>query len=78
MRLRSWRTCLVVALVAAAVLFVAAPVDAQCAMCRAVLNGSNNTRFMRNLNIGVFVLLIPPVTIFCTLFVVLRRHRGDG
>jgi hypothetical protein len=61
------------------VLLLSAPADAQCSMCRAVLTGSNNARFMRNLNIGVLVLLIPPVTIFCSIFVILRKYRGtDG
>jgi hypothetical protein len=25
----------------------------------------------------VLVLLVPPVTIFCSLFIILRRHRGS-
>ena len=78
MRLRSWHTLLVVGLVAAAVLLLAAPADAQCSMCRAALNGSNNARFLKYFNIGVLVLLIPPVSIFCSIFILLRRHRGDG
>lgn len=78
MRLRALHTVLIVALVAAAVLLFAVPADAQCSMCRAALNGSNNARFIRNFNIGVLVLLIPPVTIFCSIFIVLRRFRGDG
>jgi len=43
-------------------------------MCRASLAGSNNAFFIRNFNIGVLVLLTPPVAIFCTIFVVLKRH----
>jgi hypothetical protein len=67
------------ALLFAAVLLAAAPADfAQCAMCRASLTGSNNAAFIRNLNIGVLVLLVPPVTIFCSIFVVLRRRKGEG
>jgi hypothetical protein len=69
---------LLVVLVTAAVLLVAVPVEAQCSMCRAVLNSSNNARFIRNFNIGVLVLLVPPVSIFCSIFILLRRHRGDG
>ncbi len=46
---------------------------AQCVMCRASL-GSNST-FIRNFNIGVLVLLVPPVSIFCTIFVIAIRHR---
>ena len=76
MRLRSWYTVLVVACVAAAVLLLAVPADAQCSMCRAALSGSNNARFLRYFNIGVLVLLIPPVTIFVTIFVLLRKYRA--
>jgi len=77
--MRNWRPVLVVVLAAVVVLLLSAPADAQCSMCRAVLSGSNNARFMRNFNIGVLVLLIPPVTIFCSIFVILRKYRGtDG
>ncbi|HEY8411253.1 MAG TPA: hypothetical protein VIK76_07620 [Pyrinomonadaceae bacterium] len=77
--MRNWRSVLIVVLAAVVVLLLSAPADAQCSMCRAVLTGSNNARFMRNLNIGVLVLLIPPVTIFCSIFVILRKYRGtDG
>jgi len=33
---------------------------------------------MRNFNIGVLVLLVPPVSIFCTIFVIAFRHRKAG
>jgi len=53
--------------------------NAQCSMCRAALTGANNAKFLRNFNIGVLVLLLPPVSIFCSIFIVLRKHRGvDG
>ena len=48
---------------------------AQCSMCRASLGGSNNPFFIRNFNIAVLVLLTPPVAIFCSIFVVLKRHN---
>ena len=48
---------------------------AQCSMCRASLAGSNNPFFVRNFNIAVLVLLTPPVAIFCSIFVVLKRHN---
>ena len=48
----------------------------QCAMCRASLAGSNNAFFIRNFNIGVLVLLTPPVAIFCSIFIILKRHSG--
>ncbi len=49
---------------------------AQCGMCKTALAGSSNALFIRNFNIGVLVLLIPPVTIFCSIFILLRRHRA--
>jgi hypothetical protein len=49
---------------------------AQCVMCRASLG--NNSAFVRNLNIGVLVLLVPPVSIFCTIFILAIRHRRAG
>lgn len=48
----------------------------QCSMCRAALAGSNNPFFIRNFNIGVLVLLVPPVTIFCSIFVALKRYQA--
>ena len=48
----------------------------QCSMCRASLAGSNNAFFIRNFNIGVLVLLVPPVTIFCSIFVALKRYKA--
>ena len=62
---------------AIALLLIAAPVPAQCSMCRAALAGSNNAFFIRNFNIGVLVLLVPPVTMFCSIFVVLKRYHRD-
>lgn len=78
MHWRGWHLVLIVIAVLAVVLLMSTTADAQCSMCRAALNSSNNARFVRNLNLGILVLLIPPVTIFCSLFIILRRHRGDG
>lgn len=58
-------------------LLIASPSLAQCSMCRAALAGSNNAFFIRNFNIGVLVLLVPPVTMFCSIFVVLKRYHRD-
>lgn len=69
------RLILVLVAAIAAVLLVCSPVDAQCAMCRTALSNSNSA-FVRNFNIGVLVLLIPPVTIFCGIFVALKRYRA--
>jgi hypothetical protein len=45
-------------------------------MCRAGLTSVTDARFIRNFNIGVLVLLVPPVTIFCSIFIVLRKFRA--
>ena len=73
-----WKTkCLLSLAVVALVMFAfSTPTVAQCSMCRAALGGSNNPFFIRNFNIGVLVLLIPPVTIFCSIFVALKRHKA--
>jgi hypothetical protein len=42
-------------------------------MCRSSFAG--NPAFARNLNLGVLVLLAPPVSIFCAIFVIAYRHR---
>jgi hypothetical protein len=49
---------------------------AQCAMCKASLGG--NSLFAKYLNIGVLVLLVPPISIFCTIFILAFRHRRSG
>ena len=74
----SWLRPLVLIVVAAALVLLAnIDADAQCSMCRAALNSAANSRFVRNLNIGVLVLLVPPATIFCSIFIVLRRYRAN-
>ena len=75
----SWRRVLILLVVAAAVVLLAHTyADAQCSMCRASLTSVTNSRFIRNFNIGVLVLLIPPVSIFCSIFIVLRKYRSHG
>jgi hypothetical protein len=71
------RVLLFVMMAVGVVLLFQSPAVAQCSMCKAVLSGSNNARFIRNFNIGVLVLLLPPVTIFCSIFIVLKRYRAD-
>jgi hypothetical protein len=73
----SWRRVLVLVAFAAVVLLLANTyAEAQCSMCRASLTSVTNSRFIRNFNIGVLVLLIPPVSIFCSIFIVLRKYRN--
>lgn len=73
-RLRPISALLIFAAIVA-VLLLSSPAFAQCSMCKAALAGSNNALFIRNFNIGVLVLLVPPVTIFCSIFVALRRYK---
>jgi len=56
--------------------FGATTTFAQCVMCRASLG--NNSSFIRNFNIGILVLLVPPVSIFCTIFIIALKHRRSG
>lgn len=52
---------------------------AQCAMCKAAAAASGNN-VAETLNTAILVLLIPPVLIFCAIFVVayrLREAEGD-
>jgi hypothetical protein len=61
-------------LIAAVVLVLHTSAVGQCSMCRASLAGSNNAFFIRQFNLGVLVLLVPPVAMFCSIFIVLRRN----
>ena len=72
--LKSKAVLLIIAAMAVVVMLSTSALG-QCSMCRTALAGSNNAMFIKNFNIGVLVLLVPPVTIFCSIFVVLRRHK---
>ena len=72
------RTLLFIVLLIGILLVCNLDTYAQCSMCKAALSGANNGKFIRNLNIGILVLLLPPVSIFCSLFIILRRNRGAG
>ena len=76
--MRRLKSYLISAAIALALPFFTLPAAAQCAMCRASLAGSNNAAFIRSLNLGVLVLLIPPVAIFCSIFVVLKRRDPES
>ena len=72
------RKCVVLISLAFLMLLVLISVaSGQCSMCRTSLAGSNNALFIRNFNIGVLVLLVPPVTIFCSIFFALKRYRNE-
>jgi hypothetical protein len=72
-----WRVLVLIVLAVAFVLLASSYADAQCSMCRAALTSATNSRFIRNFNIGVLVLLIPPAAIFCSIFIALKRHRAN-
>jgi len=69
------KTVLLIAMAIMAVFVLSTSVFGQCSMCKTALAGANNALFVRNFNIGVLVLLVPPVTIFCSIFVVLKRYK---
>ena len=66
-----WATIAAVALLA----LCAVPADAQCAMCRAAFDGAGGARMAKSLNQGIIVLLIPPVAIFCAIFITALKRR---
>jgi len=76
MRSSWWRALVLMVLAVAVVLLASSYAEAQCSMCRAALTSATDGRFIRNFNIAVLVLLVPPATIFCSIFIVLKRYRG--
>jgi hypothetical protein len=74
----NWFRILVLVVVAVALVLLASSyTQAQCSMCRSALTSATNSRFIRNFNIGVLVLLVPPAAIFCSIFIVLKRYRAN-
>ena len=69
------KTAVLIAMATLAIFMLSTSAFGQCSMCRTALAGGNNALFVRNFNIGVLVLLVPPVTIFCSIFVVLKRYK---
>jgi hypothetical protein len=70
------KAVLIIVTAIVAVFMLSSSAFGQCSMCKTALAGSNNALFVRNFNIGVLVLLVPPVTIFCSIFVVLKRYKN--
>lgn len=61
-----------VALLAALYFLWPETVYAQCPMCKTAVSGA---KMAQSLNLGILVLIIPPVTIFCSIFVVAFKQR---
>ena len=59
---------------AAFVLICSPETLAQCAMCRASV-AAGGERAARTMNIAMLVLLVPPVTLFCSAFALVYKYR---
>ena len=55
--------------------FLPAEAVAQCPLCRSALQQAGD-QTARTMNLAILVLLIPPVSIFCTIFAVAYRRRN--
>lgn len=52
------------------------PALAQCPLCKlAIENSTQGKAIGRGLNTGILVLLVPTVTVFCSIFVLAIKHR---
>jgi len=70
------KIALIAACLAACLLVASAPAFAQCAMCRTALtNSPEAAKLADNFNKAVFVLLIPPVLLFCGIFIAAFKFR---
>src|ERR1044071_27881 len=75
-RNRTIKIALMVAGLVAVLFLMRLPAMAQCAMCKNAVTGSPDAgRLSQSLNSAVLILLIPPVLIFCGMFVLAYRHR---
>jgi heme/copper-type cytochrome/quinol oxidase subunit 2 len=65
------------ALVLAALWACPAAARAQCPLCRSAVQQADDAT-ARTMNLAILVLLIPPVSIFCTIFAVAyKKRKGD-
>jgi hypothetical protein len=75
------KACLRILLIATA-LFLGGSVlgtkaEAQCAMCKAAVSGLvDGEALIRRLNFGIFILLVPPVGMFCGAFGLAYKYRN--
>jgi hypothetical protein len=75
-RKRTIRFALLASGAAASLLAWSLPVLAQCAMCKNAVTGSPGAaKLSESLNFAILVLLIPPVLIFCGIFLIAFRYR---
>ena len=71
------RSVCAAALVFAALASSPASAAAQCPLCRTSVQQAGDSA-ARTMNLAILVLLIPPVSIFCTIFAVAYRKRKGG
>ena len=74
---RKFRPAAAAALVLAALWAWPATARAQCPLCRTAVQQAGDTT-ARTMNLAILVLLIPPVSIFCTIFAVAYKKRRGG
>jgi len=74
------RCCIVIGIaVLASLALWCEPALAQCAMCKeALANSPEAAASTRQFNLGILVLLIPPVTMFAGIFVMIYRSGKAG
>ena len=74
------KLALMATIIVCGLLISSAPAAAQCAMCKTALTNSPETaKLAENFNKAVFVLLIPPVLLFCGIFVAAYKfHKAPG
>ena len=58
-------------------LLTASDAIAQCPLCRTALEHGGDAA-ARTMNIAILVLLVPPVSLFCSIFAIAyRKRKGD-
>ena len=77
MRAHALKYLLAATLVACAFAMSSAGALAQCALCRTAAEQAG-AETAHALNLGILMLLIPPVAIFCVIFAVAVRHQKEG
>jgi amino acid transporter len=74
--IRTTKIALILVGIIATLLLMSLPAFAQCAMCKTAVTGSPEAaKLSQSLNFAVLILLIPPVLIFCGIFVLAYRYR---
>ena len=65
-------------LIALVLLLVSMPVEAQCAMCRAVLESGENQEIGKSVNSGIkYLMIFPYILIGGLAFLIYRRYRNS-